>query len=171
MLDEALEGDCLFCVGNLVSEEEPSDLAGCVAPVGTIGLIRSSRELPDGRSHLILHGIYRVHFVKWLEPWPYPRARIAPVVTEELPPDERPLFLARLHKTLALVLENFEPAVRSKLQELIDKAAEPEIITDIVAQQFVHDPDVRQILLAEPSLKERITAICDYLRSEMPGAN
>ena len=171
MLTDALEGDCLFCVGSLVSEEEPGDLEGCVAPVGTIGLIRSSRELPDGRSHLVMHGVFRVHFVKWLQAWPYPRARIAPVITEPLPPDERPLHLARLQKTLSLVLENFEPAVRSKLQELIDKAGEPEIVVDIIAQQFVHDPEIRGLLLAEPGVKERITMICDYLRSEMPGAN
>ena len=171
MLTDALEGDCLFCVGNLISEEAPGDLAGCVAPVGTIGLIRSSRELPDGRSHLVLHGILRVHFVKWLEAWPYPKAHIAPLVSERLPDDERPLYLARLQKTLSLVLENFEPAVRSKLQALIDKASDLEIIVDIVAQQFVHDDEIRQLLLEETELKGRITTICDYLRSELPGAN
>lgn len=171
MLKDALEGDCLFCVGNLTEEEQPSDLAGCVAPVGTIGLIRTSHELPDGRSHLVLHGVFRVHFVKWLEAWPYPRARIAPVISDQLPADERPLKLARLEKTLSRVLENFEPAVRSKLQELFTKAGEPEIIIDIVAQQFVHDAEIRQIILSEPSVSERIGIICDYLHSELPGAN
>ena len=47
MLEEALEGDCFFAVGKLLGEEK-GDPENFVAPVGTIGLVRASREQDDG---------------------------------------------------------------------------------------------------------------------------
>ena len=47
MLAEAIEGNCLFCVGNLV-EPQFEDPDRGAAPVGTLGLIRASREAEDG---------------------------------------------------------------------------------------------------------------------------
>jgi len=38
------------------------------------------------------------------------------------------------------------------------------LLTDIVAQQFVHMPDTRQAILEESSTASRIAMICDYLR-------
>ena len=47
---------------------------------------------------------------------------------------------------------------------LIDRADGPELMTDIVSQQFVHDADLRQQLLEMDSAGERIPLLCDYLR-------
>ena len=44
-------------------------------------------------------------------------------------------------------------------------------MVDAVAQQFVHDNELRQYLLEEADGGERISLICEYLRNQMPGAN
>ena len=171
MLTDSLERDYLFCVGNLRGAETPTDYASCVAPVGTIGLIRSSRETSDGRSGLLLHGVIRVHFVEWLDNKPYPQARIAPLVSEDLERNEAPIHYTKLRHAVARALEQFEPDVQAKLSELLDQAGESEVMVDAVAQQFVHDPKLRQHLLEETKVAERISLTCDYLRSHTPGMN
>ena len=44
-----------------------------------------------------------------------------------------------------------------------DQADEPGIMTDIICQQFIHDPDLRQELLETEAVGARIPPICDYL--------
>jgi hypothetical protein len=52
---------------------------------------------------------------------------------------------------------------------LLNRADEPGILTDIVSQQFVHDPEVRQRILEIDSAGARIPLICDYLRKVSHG--
>ena len=81
MLEDALEGDCFFAVARLTGDETP-DPAECTAPVGTIGLVRASREQEDGTSQLLLHGVMRVRFTEWHDDRPYPFASIEPVISD-----------------------------------------------------------------------------------------
>lgn len=171
MLNDSLERNYLFCVGNLNREETPADYTSCVSPVGTIGLIRSSRETPDGRSGLLLHGIIRVHFIEWLEGKTYPQARIAPLVSEPLDKREAPIQYTKLRHAVSRALEHFEPDVRTKVDDLLDQAGQSEVMVDAVAQQFVHDPELRQHLLEQTRVSERIKLTCEYLRNQTPGMN
>ena len=79
MLEEALESHCMICVGTLL-KEETDDLTSCVHPIGTVGLIRTSREMEDGRSNLVLHGISRVRFSAWPGGKKYPNAHILSLI-------------------------------------------------------------------------------------------
>ena len=47
MLADTLSGSCFFAVGRLLGKET-KNYSRCVAPVGTMGLVRASRELDDG---------------------------------------------------------------------------------------------------------------------------
>ena len=53
---------------------------------------------------------------------------------------------------------------------LLDRADDPGLMTDMVSQQFVNDPDLRQELLEMPSAGARIPLICEYLRKAREGA-
>src|SRR5687767_1192212 len=77
MLKEALEGDCFFAVTRLMGGED-DDPAKCAAAVGTIGLVRASREQDDGTSQLLIHGVMRVRFTEWHQEREYPFASIEP---------------------------------------------------------------------------------------------
>jgi len=163
MLNEALENDCLFCVGRRLGESalgEPPN----AAPVGTIGLVRASREQDDGTSQLLLHGVIRVRFTDWHDEKPYPFASIEPVLCEPLPAEIETAGMATLTAAVEDAIAGLPDEVRASVLALLARADGSALLTDIVAQQFVHHPDTRQQVLEESSVAVRITLICDYLR-------
>lgn len=163
MLADALEGDCLFAIARL-TRNEVADLASCTAPVGTIGLVRASREQQDGTSQLLLHGVLRVRFAEWLGATPYPRARVEPFVSWFEPERQAAAAMKTLRGAVEDAIRPLAEEASSGVMALLDRADEPGLMTDIVCQQFVHDADLRQRLLEMESIGARIPLICDYLR-------
>jgi len=89
MLEEAIQGNAMFCVGNLL-DDDSHDPERCAAPVGTIGLIRASRESDEGTSNLLLHGVFRVYFESWhSDEKPFPTPPSAPSSTPPSPPPKK----------------------------------------------------------------------------------
>ncbi|MDP0490517.1 MAG: LON peptidase substrate-binding domain-containing protein [Verrucomicrobiota bacterium JB023] len=163
MLEDALESHCMICVGTLRGEEQdhPGD---CTAPVGTIGLIRASREQEDGRSNLILHGIYRVNFLDWTQEKPYPYAHIVPATSDPLPSDEVHRKMSTLRDLVNDAIAGLPGDVCDQINAMLDKASdEPSVLADAVAQQFAQDPDLRYDLLEAPSVAERYEILFGYL--------
>ena len=167
MLEEALEGDCMFCMGNLLGDDS-SDPGRCAAPVGTIGLIRASREGDTGTSNLLLHGIFRVAFEEWLDDKPYPHARIRPLLDTTLPKDEEEQALARLRFAVSQALSGFPEEVTQQMNETLDKAGDSGTCTDAVAQQFIHEPNDRQRLLETTEVRERLDFLIHFLENAGP---
>jgi Lon protease-like protein len=163
MLEESLEGDCFFAVGRrLAAQGDPSrELA---APVGTIGLVRASREQHDGTSQLLLHGVMRVRFEEWHDGKPYPYATIQPLPMSFSPQNQAVAAMKTLRGAVEDAIRTLPQEVRDGVLMLIDRAEEPCLMTDIVSQQFVHDPDLRQCLLETDSAGERIALLCAFLR-------
>jgi len=60
--------------------------------------------------------------------------------------------------------------VQSGVFSLLDHADDPALMTDIVSQQFIHEPDLRQRLLEMESVGSRIPLICEYLRKASAAA-
>lgn len=168
MLDEALEGNCFFAVTRLIGEETgiPGD---CCAPVGTIGLVRASREQGDGTSQLLLHGVMRVRFTDWHRDSPYPSASIQPVICHFEPKEQAKAAMKILRGAVEDAIHELPSDVQLGVLTLIDRAEGPELMTDIVSQQFVHDPDLRQQLLEMDSAGDRIPLLCNYLRKVSKG--
>lgn len=167
MLDEALERDCMFCIGNLLGDDS-SDPDRCAAPVGTVGLIRASRESENGTSNLLLHGVFRVAFEEWLNDKPYPHARLRPMIDTTLPEAEGKTQLARLRLTIRKVLAGFPPEVTEQMDATLDKAGDPGTVSDAVAQQFIHDPNDRQRLLETTEVRERLDFLIHFLENAGP---
>ncbi|MGJ8696970.1 MAG: LON peptidase substrate-binding domain-containing protein [Verrucomicrobiaceae bacterium] len=163
MIAEALEGDCLFCVGNLIGSDD-HDPENHVAQIGTIGLIRSSREAPDGTSNLILHGVFRVKFEKWFDDKPYPHAHISPVPNTTLEAAEEKTYLARLRAAVNGALSKFPQPVHEQINQVLDRAGDAATCADAIAQQFIHDPNDRQRLLATPEVRQRLDFIIRFLK-------
>jgi Lon protease-like protein len=168
MLEDALEGDCFFAVARLKGDEtHPS---ACVAPVGTIGLVRASREQEDGTSQLLLHGVMRVRFTEWHEDRDYPYASIEPVVSCFTPENQALAAMKTLRGAVEDAIRPLPEEVQSGVFALLDRAEEPGLMTDIVCQQFIHEADLRQELLEMESVGGRIPLICDYLRKASAAA-
>ena len=161
MLNDALERDFFFCVGTLESEET-SDPAECTAKIGTIGLIRASRELPDGRSELLLHGICRVNFTRWHQDHPYPYADIEPFHSVDLSEHEEAVGMERLRGAVTNVLDRLPDDVGEAITSTLDKINDAFTATDAVAHQFVSDPTHRKALLEEPSVAKRLDIVIEH---------
>jgi Lon protease-like protein len=168
MLTDALEGNCFFAVAKLEGEETP-DPGDCCAALGTIGLVRASREQDDGTSQLLLHGVMRVKFKEWHHDMPYPCATIEPSVCYFKPAGQAKAAMKTLRGAVEDAIRELPEEVQGGVLTLLDRAEGPELMTDIVSQQFVHDPDLRQKLLEMDSAGERIPLLCDYLRKVSSG--
>lgn len=163
MLEDSLEGDCMICVGTLV-EEESNNYGKCVHPIGTVGLIRTSREMEDGRSNLVLHGVYRVRFSAWPGGKRYPYAHIVPMSADPFPSDKGPAMANKLRAKVNEVLTVFPDEVKHEINQVLDRAHnEPAILADAISQQFVQDSDIRLQILGEPSLDARYELLFRYL--------
>ncbi len=163
MLDDALEGDCMFCVGTLRGEET-EDLSECTERIGTVGLIRVSKQIGDGRSHLILHGIARVEFGEWWGGKGYPFARISPMPSWPMGAVDGELAVETLRHALRGLLRGFPAELREQIEALLDEAENPGMLGDLVAHQFVQDVGVRRALLEEASVGRRLEMLTGYLR-------
>lgn len=163
MLEDALEGDCFFAVARLTGEEAP-DPAACTDPVGTVGLVRASHEQEDGTSQLLLHGVMRMRFTEWHDDRPYPFASVEPVISFFTPEEQAAAAMRTLRDAVEDAIRPLPDEVKAGVFALLDRADEPGLMTDIVCQQFIHEPDLRQHLLEMESVGARIPVICEYLR-------
>lgn len=158
MLAEALANDCVFAVGR-VHDDGQSET---IAPIGTVGLIRVSREREDGTSELFLHGVIRVRFTEWLDEKPYPCALIEPVITDPMEAKKGEAAMKTLKGSVEDAMTHLPSEVRSGVIAMLEHVDEPSLLADVVAQQFVHDPDLRQQLLETISIGERISKLCGF---------
>ena len=169
MLADALEGDCFFAVTRLLGDEteNPGD---CTAPVGTIGLVRASREQDDGTSQLLIHGVMRVRFTEWHNDRDYPYASIEPVISVFKPEKQSAAAMKTLRGAVEDAIRPLPEEVQSGVFALLDRAEDPALMTDIVCQQFIHEADLRQSLLEMELVGDRIPVICEYLRKASAAA-
>ncbi len=169
MLSDALETDCFFAVARMIGKQEkhPSQ---CAVPVGTIGLVRASREHEDGTSQLLLHGVMRVKFTGWHDDRVYPFTEIEPVVSVFTPENQSAAAMKTLRGAVEDAIRPLPQEVQAGVFALLDRADDPGLMTDIVCQQFIHEPDLRQRLLEMESVGARIPVICDYLHKASTAA-
>lgn len=169
MLDDALEGDCFFAIARLTGDEEDG-CAECATEVGTIGLVRASREQEDGTSQVLLHGVMRVRFTEWIDGRDYPYAEIEPLVSVFEPETQAIAAMKTLRWSVEDAIRALPEDVQKGVFDLLDRAEEPGLMTDIVCQQFIHEADLRQELLEMESVGGRIPVICEYLRKASEAA-
>lgn len=168
MLADALEGSAMFAVGRLLGPEHAAPPA-CCPGIGTIGLVRASREMPDGTSNLLLHGVIRVRFLRWLADKPYPRAEIEPIPAVFEPASQAAAAAAALRDAAVDAVRNMPSEIRTAVHHLLNRTDDPVILTDIVAQQFLQDPDLRQQVLEIESPGERVAFLCLHLAGDLEG--
>jgi len=129
------------------------------ARVAGLGVIVQHRELPDGRSNIILHGRARVSIEELASDTPFRRVHATILADGEvtIPETDRTALLAtatafagELHKHTSFDLE-FPPD------------ASAEAIADLCAQHLVFDADARQAVLEERDVATRIRRVTTEL--------
>lgn len=156
MLSHALEGDCVFAV----ARKSESQLT---TSIGTVGLVRASRERDDGTSELLLHGVIRVKFNEWVEDEVYPMALIEPLFGQPLEKEKNIAAMVALKGAVEDCLSGVPNEIRDGVLHLLGQADEAGLMADLVAQQLVQDPDLRQSLLETIPVGERVALLCQFL--------
>tara|TARA_B100000900_G_scaffold372758_1_gene352877 strand:+ start:705 stop:959 length:255 start_codon:yes stop_codon:yes gene_type:complete len=77
----------------------------------------------------------------------------------------------RLREAVEAVLLGLPDELASEVRKILDRAPEAEVMADAVSQQFVQDPVIRQSLLEEQDVSQRISKLVDYLRTVRSGDN
>jgi len=171
MLADAIQGNCFFCVGNLLEARE-GDPDQRPASIGTLGLIRASREAENGTSNVLLHGVMRVVFESWSEnEAPYPYATIRPILDTTLAQAEETQYLQRLQNALNGALSGFPKEVTDQLNEIIEQAGDSATASDAIAQQLIHDPQDRQRLLETTEVRKRLDFLIRFLERADPNSS
>ena len=166
MLRRALEGDCVFAVGRKEEGEWLEDAPA--SDVGTAGLVRACKEREDGTSELLLHGVIRVKFTKWFDDEPYPCALIEPLISEPLRPSRDKAAMATLKGAVEDCIADLPQDAHDGVITVMNQADDAALMTDLAAQELVHDVDLRQQLLETVSVGERVMKLCEFLERIRP---
>jgi len=160
MLEAALEGDCMFAVARSSKDEKGEVL---VSDVGTIGLIRASKQSEDGTSELLLHGIIRVRFLEWMVDAEYPKAKIEPVVSLPMQEDADKAARRMLRGMVEDFLADSSQEVRTVMEMLAEQCIDAGMMADLMADRLVGDAEMRQGLLETPDAGSRVAKLCGIL--------
>ncbi len=166
MLAHALAKDRMFCVTMIDPPSSDWDSAEDFRHIATVGLIRACVGSGGGTSNLILQGLQRVRFVRFLQDEPFPIAEIRPLAS-------RPARSFRESEVLgARVLDlyrKFKADGRefpAKVDRYLSDLSDPEMLADLMAATFVSDPLRRQEVLEELSVPQRLRLVIQYLGEE-----
>ena len=165
MIDDAMSSNRMMCVANL-RKNESLNLADCTSKIGYIGIIRASAKQDDGCSNLILHCLSRVEFRSWENGKAYPMANIKPLVnTRKEHTEANDITMRSLRDAIARHLSKSPDLLVKKTNEILDRFDKDlDTLTDVIAQQFIDKPNLRQSLLEDLDPVSRAESLIRYLR-------
>jgi uncharacterized protein len=163
MLEEALHGDRMFCIGTLQGPEETFDPADCVHPTSTAGFIRACVAQPDGCSNLLLQGLQRIRLTDFQTDRPYATAAVTPITTVNGDPGEVSNLVEDVRsQAMELIALNNKEASRP-IQEQVCGLEDPEMLGDLIGYHFIDRPEERHLLLETACLRTRLAHLRRYL--------
>ncbi len=124
----------------------------------------ASKEGDDGSSQLLIHGVIRVRFKEWLEEKPYPYALIEPFTCTQLEGSKSDAAMKTLQGAVEDGISGLPDEVQSGVMAMLAQANEAGLMADLVAQQFVHEPDLRQELLETETVGKQIRMLCEFFQ-------
>jgi Lon protease-like protein len=165
MTEDALAGDRLITMiqisplteGKAWSEPPPIEDVGC------LGRIIQHERLADGRFNILLLGRKRVRLRREITTGKLYRS--AEVEILEDVPRTQPEEPART-ELIGLFRQIFERRERldREFAELLEKAASLGVLTDLISHALAIPSNVKQCLLAETSIDQRVERLCLLLR-------
>ena len=166
MLKHALGHHRMFCVALLKPHcadwRSPVDFFHTAG----IGLIRACVERGDGTSNLILQGLERVRFCSFEQDTPFPVARIDIVESRDATTVETEALGEKVLELYAN-LKSDGRQLPHKVDRYLSQLHDPEMLADLIASTFIHDPLRRQRVLEESSLNQRLRLLIKYLYDEI----
>ncbi|MDF1784438.1 MAG: LON peptidase substrate-binding domain-containing protein [Verrucomicrobiales bacterium] len=169
MLEEALQGERMFCIGTLTSAKDPGDPADWIHPASTAGFIRACVAQPDGCSNLLLQGLQRIRLTDFQTDRPYATAAVTPIKTVNGDPGEISNLVedVRSQAIELMALDNKEAS--RPIQEQVCGLEDPEMLGDLIGYHFIDRPEERHLLLETACLHTRLAHLKRYLERLLIG--
>jgi Lon protease-like protein len=164
MTADALVGDRVVAMALLKLGWEKSYYGRpAIEPVVCVGHILSHEKLPDGNYNFLLQGNLRARIVEEFEGKPYRVARLEKV--EEVPAME--IDLEQHRRQLAEIFVESPLGSRGtgrQFREIVRSVLPTTDIADLVAFTFIDDVQVKQSLLADGNVRERVARTIEALQ-------
>jgi Lon protease-like protein len=171
MLAAALERDRVFCMAQRKPASSETHSPADFFHTAGVGLVRACVAREDGTSHLMLQGLARVRFTGFSQTQPFFMAKLEAVESPVLPDDEVAAMqvrkLADKVRGLCRHFRDINPEAPEEIDEFLEKVDDPGMLADSVAHAFLRDPLLRQHLLEEANVLQRLSALARYLREEL----
>jgi hypothetical protein len=169
LVRDALRGDRIVAVPQLLSAEGLRELHPAVRPVAGAGYIEHHLEHEDGRFDIVLRGIARVRLQEELRLDAAYRTFRAEVAEDRWPAGgpkdlEQPMESLRqlvLELSTRLPPESGAPALAEAVAQLRDVSA----AVDLVAAAAVSEPEARQAVLEELHVGRRLERVVSEVAS------
>jgi ATP-dependent Lon protease len=157
------QGPLILCAQREAAVEDPSfdDLR----PIGVVARVLQLFKMPDGSCKAIVEGAERVRAERLVESEPH-------FVVEYVPLESADARTARARSLARRVSDEFvryaqmHPQLPDEAQFMVQQAAGPEDLADIVAAHLQTDPGEKQALLEIESAQQRLTALLESLAEE-----
>ena len=159
MLNQALASHRMFAIAMQRISGDDSE----VFDIGGAGIIRACVQKEDGTSNLVLQGIKRVRFVKWLQIEPYRIAEIEPLNSIKQPTSELKGLAVKVQK-LCKALKEQGTKLPKQFDKYLSQIRDAEIFSDVICATLVADPLIRQKLLEELDVSARLRQLIACLQ-------
>ncbi len=158
MLARALDSHRMFAVGHLQGGDDESE----VHAVGGAGLVRACVTNADGTSHLILQGVSRVRFARWVGTNPCRHAAVEGLESTTSNPETA----AELRDEILQLCQRMAKKNREfgrMADSLAEESRDLEAFSDLVSANTVADAVVRQRLMEELDVVGQLEIVAAYL--------
>lgn len=163
MLAKALDSHRMFAICHGASSEEPCE-------VGGVGIIRACVQNPDGTSNLILQGCGRVRFSAFTQMRPYFVGVPIALENEQGPPTVEEEALVERVVEMVSVHARVNEASRLDVVRFLHGLKDLNALVDIIAGNFLHCAEKKQLLLEEESRVKRLHLLAQTLHAEQAGS-
>jgi uncharacterized protein len=163
MLEFSLQGSRMFAISNVQAAN------GCPHTVGTVGLIRACVKKADGTSNLLLQGLYRTRFTKYLSTSSYHISKNEPLHPRQ---PANPQVAGQLVEEILYVVSHTPTLCpcHQLQQELVNQVGNPptdyNTLIDILGGSLVSCPQQRQQILECEDTTTRLSLLATSLRTE-----
>ncbi len=171
MTGDALLSDKLITIVQPVQPTEETPRGPALEPIGCLGQIIMHDRLPDGRYNMLLAGLKRVRLIEeYRRPDKLYREARVEILEDNQAAEVRPGCIAELADRFLELLKKHDSGdpMASALRRAIEQRSDNGILADLVAQALTLPSFLKQALLAEQGVPDRVEALLRILRPLTP---
>jgi Lon protease-like protein len=167
MLADTLKSNRLFAVAGIDPSRSQEIAIEPPHRVASVGIVRACQENADGTSDLLLQGLCRVEIQSIIREEPYRRIAVRPLTSELGATPEKNISLRKDLARLVAQRQKYDQGGPKELVEFLKTVDDPEAFVDIAAFTLCRSPCLKQRLLEELNVNQRLRLFRDEVRREI----